>query len=90
MIHRLSDINIDQPRIEALNLKKALNQAIQPIEATDIDGFMRNQYQNTIITAIEKAKEQVRFYFHHTFDRMLISFIKKTKDFQIFRTFFKT
>ena len=50
---------IEQPFIESLNLKKSLNQSLQPLEATDIDGFIKNQYQNTIITAIEDAKNQV-------------------------------
>jgi hypothetical protein len=50
------DLTETQRLLESIARKKPLRQQIQSIQPTDVEGFIRNQYQNTIITAIEDTK----------------------------------
>jgi len=65
------DLTETQRLVESITRKKPLRQATPSIQPTDVEGFIRNQYQNTIITAIEDTKILTSKYFQSKFRESL-------------------
>ena len=46
-------------KLESLNTVKTL-EPIEPVWETDIQGFLRNEKENTLLTIIEESRKNVR------------------------------
>lgn len=61
-------------KLDSLNAAKTL-EPIEPVWETDIQGFLRNERENTLLAIIEESRKNVRhsYYIVHTIISLFLS-----------------
>ena len=59
-------------KLESLNAAKTL-EPIEPVWETDIQGFLRNERENTLLAIIEESRKNVRTSTHYYY--MYVAFV---------------